>query len=94
MSGEESAEGRRADIAHESLIGGWPTLQAWLDERREAEQVRRRLEGKAQESDRLGRGSGGLLDEVEQLEAERWLESPDAGSLGYSDDLQSLVHDR
>jgi hypothetical protein len=44
-SGEEVSGGRRVDIAHEALIGGWPTLREWLEERREAEQVRRRLEG-------------------------------------------------
>jgi WD40 repeat protein len=91
MGGEESAEGRKTDIAHEALISGWPTLRAWLDERREAEQIRRRLEGKAAEWDRLGRSSGGLLDDVELLEAERWIESPDAADLGHSDDLLALI---
>lgn len=91
MSGDEIAGGRRADIAHEALIGGWPTLRGWLDERREAEQTRRRLEGKAIEWGRLGRGGGGLLDEVELLEAARWLGSPDAAALGHSDDLLALV---
>ena len=91
LSGEEGGDGRRVDIAHESLIGGWPTLQEWLAERREAEQARRRLEDKAREWVRLGRGSGGLLDEVELLEAERWLASPDAADLGYSEALIALV---
>jgi WD40 repeat protein len=40
---------------------------------------------------RLGRGSGGLLDEVELLEAERWLASPDATDLGYAETLPALV---
>ena len=35
------------DISHEALIGGWPALQGWLNERRESELTRRRLEGKA-----------------------------------------------
>jgi len=91
LSGEEGGDGRRVDIAHESLIAGWPALQEWLAERREAEQVRRRLEGKVIEWKRLGRGSGGLLDEVELLEAERWLESPDAADLGYGEALPALV---
>jgi WD40 repeat protein len=91
MSGEESGEGRRADIAHEALIGGWPTLRGWLDQRREAEQTRRRLESKGEEWDHLGRDRGGLLDEVELLEAQRWLASPDATDLGYSDDVLALV---
>ena len=91
LSGEERADGRRVDIAHEALIGGWPTLQGWLTERREAELTRRRLEAKGLEWVRLGRGSGGLLDEVELLEAERWLASPDAADLGYGEALPALV---
>jgi len=91
LSGEEGGDGRRVDIAHEALIGGWPTLQEWLAERREAEQTRRRLEAKATEWVRLGRGGGGLLDEVELLEAGRWLDSTDAADLGYGDALPALV---
>lgn len=79
------------DIAHESLITGWSRLRVWSDERREAEQVRRRLEGKATEWVRLGRGSGGLLDEAELPEAERWLASQDAADLGYDAALPELV---
>ena len=77
-SGGDASDGPFVDIAHEALITGWARLQAWADERREAEQIRRRLEGKAAEWVRLGRGSGGLLDEAELPEAERWLASPDA----------------
>ncbi|HUV90536.1 MAG TPA: TIR domain-containing protein [Anaerolineae bacterium] len=91
LSGEERAAGRQADIAHEALIAGWPTLQTWLSQRREAEQTRRRLEATAAEWERLGRGSGGLLDEVELAEAERWLASPDASILGYSETLPALA---
>jgi cell division protein FtsB len=91
LSGEEGGDGRRVDIAHESLIAGWPTLEEWLAERREAELTRRRLEDKAQEWVRLGQGSGGLLDEVELLEAERWLESPDGADLGYGEALPALA---
>ena len=47
--GEAGDPDRRVDIAHEALIAGWPRLQAWLGERQEAEQARRRLEGKAAE---------------------------------------------
>ena len=90
-SSEKEGAGRQVDIAHEALITGWPTLQEWLAERREVEQTRRRLEAKAAEWVRLGRGSGGLLDEVALLEAERWLTSPDAADLGYSETLPALV---
>src|SRR5262249_19879658 len=90
-SQHSSVVGRRSsvkvDIAHEALIRGWPTLQGWLKERRDVEQTRRRLEGKAAEWVRLGRGDGGLLDEVELVEAERWLESPDASDMGSDETL-------
>lgn len=96
LSGQEEdkrdTDDRRVDIAHEALIGGWPTLQTWLSERREAEQTRRRLESKAEiylESEK----QGGLLDRYELLEAENWLASSDAGDLGTSEALRDLVQD-
>jgi len=91
LSGSEGGEERRVDIAHEALIAGWPVLRGWLAERREAEQARRRLEAKAAEWVRLGRGVGGLLDEIELAEARRWLDSPDARDLGYDEALPALV---
>jgi WD40 repeat protein len=91
LSGEERAADRQVDIAHEALITGWPTLQTWLSQRREAEQTRRRLEAKAAEWERLGQSTGGLLDEVELAEAERWLGSPYAADLGRSEALPALV---
>lgn len=91
LSGEKGDPSSQVDIAHEALIAGWPTLRQWLTERREVEQTRRRLEARAADWVRLGRGSGGLLDEVELLEAERWLESPDGADLGYDEALLALV---
>ena len=91
LSGEERSLNRYVDISHEALITGWPTLKEWLVERREAEQTRRRLEAKVAEWVRLGRGHGALLDDIELLEAERWLTSPDAADLGCSLDLLALV---
>jgi signal transduction histidine kinase len=90
MSGAESGE-RLVDIAHEVIIRGWPALQRWLVERRDAEQMRRRLELKADEWVRLGRGQGGLLDDLELVEAEQWLAGPDALDLGIDPDLPALV---
>jgi WD40 repeat protein len=81
---------RRVDIAHEALIAGWPRLQEWLGQRRTAEQTRRRLEAKAVEWVAADK-RGGLLDEYELQEAERWLESEDAGELGHSQELADLV---
>jgi WD40 repeat protein len=79
------------DISHEALIRGWPALQEWIATRREAEQTRRRLEDKAGDWLRLGGGQGGLLDDIELAEAERWLVSADAADLGVSDALTALV---
>jgi WD40 repeat protein len=91
LSGEEGEADRKVDLAHEVLITSWPILIEWLAERREAEQMRRRLETKATEWVRLGWGEGGLLDETELREAERWLASSDAVDLGYDAELNGLV---
>jgi WD40 repeat protein len=91
LSGDEKNTTRKADIAHEALISGWPALQQWISERREVEQTRRRLTAKAEEWVRFGRGSSGLLDAVELAEAERWLSTPDAEELGYDESLTALV---
>lgn len=89
-SGEAGDPNRRIDIAHEALIAGWPRLQEWLNQRRAAEGTRRRLEGKATEWVAAEK-RGGLLDEYELQEAERWLASEDAGELGVSQALLDLV---
>jgi WD40 repeat protein len=91
LSGGEGGGERMVDIAHEALIAGWPALQEWIQARRAAELTRRRLEEKAADWVRLGRGRGGLLDEVELAEAEAWLESPDAQELGYDAVLAELA---
>ena len=49
LSGEENSQDKQVDIAHEALISGWPTLQDWIKERRDSEQIRRRLQTKADE---------------------------------------------
>ncbi len=90
-SGGESSQPSLVDISHESLINGWTRLQEWADERREAEQIRRRLESKASEWVRLGRATGGLLSEVELPEAQHWLASADAEDLGFDATLPALV---
>lgn len=91
LSGEETNNAIKVDIAHEALINGWPTLQQWVFERREAEQIRRRLMSKAEEWVRLGEETGGLLDKIELVEAERWLSSSDASDLGYDTSLPRLI---
>lgn len=90
LSGDEG-QLRRVDISHEALIAGWGKLQGWIQERSNAEQLRRRLEDKAQEWVRLGQTEGGLLDAYELYEAEGWLNSPDAAELGVSAQLRALA---
>jgi WD40 repeat protein len=78
------------DLAHEALITGWPKLQGWVREWREAEQTRRRLEGHAAEWLRLGRGAGGLFDEIELHEAQEWL-ARHGQEMGATEELGALV---
>jgi WD40 repeat protein len=82
---------KTVDLAHEDLIQGWPKLQQWVNDLREAERTRRRLETRANEWERLGRSEGGLLDLAERYEAEKWLDSSTAKELGYSSLLLDLV---
>jgi WD40 repeat protein len=93
LGGEAGGQGT-VDLSHEALLAGWPTLHRWVQERRAAEQVRRRLEERAREwreREARGQGGGGLLDEIELLEAERWREEPDARELGATEDLVALL---
>jgi hypothetical protein len=82
---------KTVDIAHEALISGWPTLQQWISEHRDAEQTRRRLTDKAKEWERLGRKNGGLLDAIEILESERWLASATAIDLSYDKLVEDFI---
>ncbi len=86
-SGED---GRKIDIAHETLIESWGMLQGWLETWRKEEQTRRKLETKVEYWEDLRR-EGGLLDAVELKEAEDWLTSPDASELGDPKNLLDLV---
>ena len=90
-TGTLGAQPSTVDIAHEVLIRGWSRLQDWVWTRRDAEQTRRRLDDKAIEWVRLGQGTGGLLDRRALGEAERWLDSPDAGDLGVNETLLQLI---
>lgn len=91
LTTDERGQTQRVDLSHEKLITGWPRLQAWLKERREGEQIRRRMEEKAAEWVRLGRGEGGLLDRAELQEAEPWLQSSTCAELGVSRPLLALI---
>lgn len=88
--GEGETRDRKVDISHEALIEGWPQLQEWITERREAEQTRRRLKGKAVDWVRLDR-RGGLLDEAALANAETWLNSTHAAELGYDKVVSDFI---
>jgi NACHT domain/TIR domain len=88
---EKNSSLKTVDIAHEALISGWPTLQHWIFDHREAEQTRRRLTDKAKEWERLGKKNGGLLDAIEILESERWLASATAIDLSYDKLLDDFI---
>jgi tetratricopeptide (TPR) repeat protein len=80
------------ELTHDRLI---ETVKSsnhnWLLERSGADQTRQRLEEKAKNWALLGCGDQGLLDEVELLEAERWLASDEASELGYTETLRELT---
>jgi WD40 repeat protein len=85
------ADDQQIEVAHEALVRNWPTLVDWLEDERSALSTRRRLEAKAAEWIRLGRGSSGLLDLEQLREAEHWLASSDAEYLGFDPGLPELV---
>jgi hypothetical protein len=87
----ETPEDTQVEVAHEALVRNWPRLVEWLEDERAAMMMRRRLEAKAFEWVRLGGGQSGLLDAKQLREAERWLESGEALSLGYDKSLPALV---
>ncbi len=91
VRGEWRAGARWYELTHDRLIE--PIRESnrkWLAERWEAEQARKHLEVKVAEWARMGRGRGGLLDEVELLEAQRWFNILDSAGLGYSQDVVAL----
>jgi WD40 repeat protein len=84
---------RRADIAHEALIHGWPQLQRWIEEWRKAEEIRRKLEQKAQEWIDSGTGTEGLLGTGGLAIAEMWVTSPDGRELPEDDPIHRLIRE-
>ncbi|HXF60074.1 MAG TPA: hypothetical protein VNK95_00575, partial [Caldilineaceae bacterium] len=92
IRGEWRAGARWYELTHDRFIE--PIQQCnerWLEQRREAAQACERLEAQAAEWVRMGRGRGGLLDEVELRDAERWLPILAEADLGYSEDVPALV---
>ncbi|MFO8074074.1 MAG: SUMF1/EgtB/PvdO family nonheme iron enzyme [Polyangia bacterium] len=59
------------EIAHESLVKGWPTLAGWLTRDAESRLARDRLRRAAADWERLGRGREGLFGAARLREVER-----------------------
>ncbi|HMO56556.1 MAG TPA: WD40 repeat domain-containing protein [Roseiflexaceae bacterium] len=91
MTASDLLSNTQIEVAHEALVRNWPTLVGWLEDERVSIATRRKLEERALEWIRLGRGMAGLLDKVQLDEAERWLASAEASYLGYDDALPELV---
>ena len=92
IRGEVRGGARWYELTHDRLIEPIITSnQQWMLQRSGAEQTRQRLEKRAADWVRNGRPNSGLLDEAELLEARRWLESPNADDVGYSEALFALV---
>jgi WD40 repeat protein len=89
--GDDVAASARVDLAHEVLLSAWPALGEWIRSRREDEQRRRVLEGKAAEWVTSGRGQSRLLDADELREVRSWLGDDKARDLGVSEEIQSLL---
>jgi len=91
VSTGDAPDDDQIEVAHEALVRNWPTLVDWLEDERSALSVRRRLEAKAAEWVRLGRGNSGLLDREQLIEAEHWLAGSEAEYLGFDPTLPELV---
>ena len=84
--GAAEATERQVDLAHDTLITGWPALAGWISTRRDDLRTQRRLEARA--------AGGGLLAATELPEFMRWvarIASPAGHAIGASDALRALV---
>ncbi len=89
IRGEQRAGAKWYELTHDRLIEPiQESNREWLSGRWEVEQMRQRLEEKTTNWVRMGRGRGGLLDEVELREVER---AP-AAELDPSPDQRSLIN--
>jgi len=84
--GEPEVAERHVDLAHDTLITGWPALTGWIARRRDDLRTQRRLEARA--------AGGGLLADSELPELTRWvawIATPAGQALGATDALRNLV---
>jgi formylglycine-generating enzyme required for sulfatase activity len=91
IDGDQAEQGVTVDLSHEALLTAWPKLRIWIDERRDDEQRRRRLEAKVNEWIDRGRGKASLLDSVGLDEAMHWMQSEAPRELGQPLELPALV---
>jgi WD40 repeat protein len=89
ITGDADADAE-IEVAHEALVRNWLYLVKLLDGERELQKTRVRLEAKAAEWLRLGRGEAGLLKGAALVEAEDWLRSAESEA-HVSDQLRALV---
>src|SRR5262249_25675677 len=68
-----AGDGRVAELVHESLIGGWPTLIGWLDEDREDAVFLARLRSAAEQWQTSGRDEGMLWSGEPARRALAWV---------------------
>lgn len=79
-------------FTHDALIRGWPRLRAWMAEWKSALRTSDYLADRALAwSDADGSAQEMLLDEAALPEAERWLTSPVAAEVGYSDAVPAFI---
>ncbi len=81
-----TATERHVDLAHDTLITGWPALTSWIARRRDDLRTQRRLEARA--------AGGGLLAASELPEFTRWVAqvaTPEGKAIGASEALLALV---
>ena len=84
-------EDTEIEIAHEALLRNWPYLDNLLQSERARKSTLMRLEVKAAEWVRLGRGKAGLLSDAALAEAEAWLASAGSAGEDATDDLRLFI---
>jgi WD40 repeat protein len=77
-SADSQTDEEVVDVAHEALIRGWSTLQAWLAEDRDALRLHQRLAEAAEEWKHNNRDNSYLYRGARLAAAEEWAETYDA----------------
>ena len=93
IRGEWRSGGQWYELTHDRFLK--PIQKSnlkWLKERQGAEKTRQWLQAKADEWQERGQHSEGLLDEVQLLEAEFWLDTPESKQVGRSATLMEFIH--